>query len=66
MNMHDYRNYKVSLEKARNVLSFKARYNVKDIVRNLGDNLDKFKDFDNPEYYNIRIFKMLEEGAKAA
>ena len=65
-NIQDYRNYKVSLEKARNVLSFKARYNVKDIVRDLVDNLDKFNDFQDPGYYNIEVLKMLEEGTKAA
>ena len=58
-HMEDYRNYKVSVEKARNVLSFKARHDIKDIVKSLVDNMDKFKDIENPAYYNIRIFKML-------
>lgn len=57
--MQDYRNYKVALEKARNVLSFNPRYNIKDIVKNLIDNWDRFKDMDNPSYYNIRVFKTL-------
>jgi nucleoside-diphosphate-sugar epimerase len=60
-HMEDYRNYKVSVEKARNVLSFKARHDIKDIVKSLVDNMDKFKDIDNPAYYNIRIFKMLRD-----
>ena len=58
-HMEDYRNYKVSVEKARNVLSFKARHDIKDIIKSLADNKDKFKDIENPAYYNIRIFKML-------
>jgi nucleoside-diphosphate-sugar epimerase len=58
-HMEDYRNYKVSVEKARNVLSFKARHDIKDIVKSLVHNMDKFKDIENPAYYNIRIFKML-------
>jgi nucleoside-diphosphate-sugar epimerase len=58
--MQDFRNYKVSIEKARNVLSFNARYSVKDIVKNLADNYDKFKDMDNPKYRNIDVFKMLD------
>ena len=58
--LEDFRNYKVSLEKARNVLSFNPRYNVKDIVKNLVENVDKFKDMDNPSYYNIRVFKTLD------
>ena len=53
----DFRNYKVSSEKARNILSFNPRFNVKDIVKDLVDNLDHFKDFENENYYNIRTFK---------
>ena len=60
-HMVDFRNYKVSVEKARNVLSFRARYDIKDTVKSLVDNMDKFKDFDNPAYYNIRVFKKLSE-----
>ena len=58
----DMRNYKVSIEKARNVLSFKPRHDVDSIVRDLIANLDKFKDFDNPKYYNIQVFKTLPAG----
>jgi nucleoside-diphosphate-sugar epimerase len=60
MHNQDFRNYKVATEKARNILSFNARYGVKDIVRNLVDNYDRFKDFDNQEYYNIKVFKSLD------
>ena len=59
-NMQDYRNYKVSVEKARNVLSFKARHDIKDIVASLVENLDKFRDTDNPQYYNIRVLRMMD------
>jgi nucleoside-diphosphate-sugar epimerase len=62
--LEDFRNYKVSMEKARNVLSFNPRYNVKDIVKNLIENRDKFKDMDNPNYYNIRVFKMMDEAKR--
>jgi nucleoside-diphosphate-sugar epimerase len=61
-HLEDYRNYKVSLEKARNVLSFKPRHDVRDIVKNLIENMDKFKDFDNPRYYNIQVFRALDDG----
>ena len=43
-----FRNYKVSTEKARNVLSFHANDDVKSIVGNLIDNMDKCNDWDNP------------------
>lgn len=60
-NMTDYRNYKVSVEKARNVLSFKPRHDITDIVTNLIENISRFQDTENPEYYNIRVFKMLDD-----
>ncbi len=58
--IEDYRNYKVSIEKAKKVLSFHPKYDVDDIVENLVENLEKFKDFENPNYYNIQVFKKLK------
>lgn len=62
--LEDFRNYKVNTEKARNVLSFNPRYTVKDIIKSLADNLDMFRDMDDASYYNIRVFKMLDEARK--
>lgn len=59
-HIEDYRNYKVSIEKAKRVLSFHPKYDVDDIVENLAENLEKFKDFENPNYYNIQVFKKLK------
>lgn len=58
-NIQDFRNYKVSVEKAMNMLSFKPAHTVESILDDLIDNLDKFKDFDNPNYYNIQVFRKL-------
>ena len=55
----DFRNYKVSIEKAKNVLSFHPNHDVKAIVKNLIANLDRFRDWDNPEYYNIETLKLI-------
>lgn len=60
---HDVRNYKVSFERAVNVLGFKPTYTVKAIVRELIDNHASFRDFDNPLYYNIDTFKRLDGAA---
>jgi nucleoside-diphosphate-sugar epimerase len=60
--VQDFRNYKVSVEKAKNVLSFHPADDVKSIVSNLVDNMDKCNDWDNPLYSNIRSFKDLETG----
>jgi len=56
-NIKDFRNYKVSNSKAINILSFKPKHDVPAILDNLIANLDKFRDWDNPNYYNIQIFK---------
>ena len=56
-NIKDFRNYKVSTDKAVNILSFKPKHDVPAILNNLIENLDKFRDFDNPQYYNIQVFK---------
>jgi len=58
-NRQDFRNYKVAWEKASNVLGFHPKHNIKDIVKNLVDNIEMFRDFGNPAYYNIEIFKAL-------
>src|SRR5689334_12228058 len=60
-HIKDVRNYKVAVEKAGNVLSFHPRHDVGTIVQNLIENMDKFSDWDNPLYYNIRTFQKLEE-----
>lgn len=61
-NIQDFRNYKVSTEKARNVLSFHPKDDVKAIVGTLIENMDKCSDWDNPLYSNIAAFKQLERG----
>lgn len=61
-HMQDFRNYKVSLEKAKNVLSFHPQHDIRSIVRQLEKELSRFPDWDNPAYYNIRVFRELESG----
>ena len=56
-HIQDFRNYKVSVEKAANVLSFHSTGNVRSIVTNLIDNMELFQDWDNPNYSNIQTFK---------
>jgi nucleoside-diphosphate-sugar epimerase len=61
-HMQDFRNYKVSIEKAKNVLSFHPQSDVRAIVRQLIKERDKFSDWDNPTYQNIHVFRGLEQG----
>jgi len=60
-HVQDFRNYKVSIDKAANVLSFHPMGDVKSIVDNLIENRSKFQDWDNPLYSNILTFKALDE-----
>jgi nucleoside-diphosphate-sugar epimerase len=60
-NIKDFRNYKVSNDKAINMLSFKPKHDVPAILDNLIDNMDKFSDFENPNFYNIQVFKKLTD-----
>lgn len=59
-HIKDIRNYKVSIERARNVLSFHPHHNIRSITCNLLENMAKCRDWDNLSYYNIQVFKDLE------
>src|SRR5215469_2197737 len=59
-HIKDIRNYKVSIERARNVLSFHPHHNIRWITCNLIENLAGFRDWDDLKYYNIQVFKALE------
>ncbi len=61
-HIQDFRNYKVSIEKAKNVLSFHPQQDIRGIVRQLIKEMDKFSDWDNSVYYNIQVFQELESG----
>jgi nucleoside-diphosphate-sugar epimerase len=64
-HVQDIRNYKVSIEKAKNVLSFHPRHDAQSIVRDLIKHRDRVSDWNNPAYYNIQVFRSLESGINA-
>jgi len=59
-NNKDYRNYKVSTLKAKDVLGFHSNKGITDIVNDLYHNMKNFKDYDNDNYYNINVFKKMK------
>ena len=61
-HVEDFRNYKVNIDKAQNVLSFHPQHDVRGIVRQLLKYADKFSEWDSPAYYNIQVFRGLESG----
>mgnify|MGYP002682698265 FL=1 len=60
-NIQDFRNYKVSTEKARVILGFIPKYSVQETIDHLFENKDKIGHIGNPDYQNINMFKRLEE-----
>jgi len=63
-HIQDFRNYKVSTDKAKNVLSFHPSGDLKSIVGSLIDNMDKYDGWDNPLYSNIEAFRALDNGVE--
>lgn len=59
-NIQDFRNYKVSIDKAKTYLGFQPMYTINDIIDDIYEHLDCFGDFEKDGYYNIRIFKKLQ------
>jgi len=64
--IHDFRNYKVKCDKAKTILGFEPKYNVQDIIKNLHAHKDTYKDFEDKNYYNIRVFKELQASLEYA
>lgn len=62
-DVHDLRNYKVSTERAERELGFKPLHDIRAIVKDLAEHRDSFRDFENPAYYNIQVFRELESRA---
>jgi nucleoside-diphosphate-sugar epimerase len=58
--IEDYRNYKVTIDKARTHLGFQPRYTVTDIIEDLYEQRAYFEDYDKDKYYNINVFKKLD------
>lgn len=58
-NIQDFRNYKVSIEKARTYLGFHPQHGITDIVADLFEHRNKFTNYDDDRYYNINMFKKI-------
>ncbi len=59
LHVEDYRNYKVSIEKAEELLGYHPSQDCFSIINDLNDNLTQFNDFTNEAYYNIEVFKKI-------
>jgi nucleoside-diphosphate-sugar epimerase len=59
-DVQDFRNYKVTCQRARTYLGFLPKYSISDIVENLYNHLELFGDFSDDSFYNINTFKKLD------
>lgn len=60
-HIEDFRNYKVSIDKAKTYLGFQPQYTITDIIEDLYEHKEKFEDYNNDQFYNIKVFKKLKE-----
>ena len=58
-DIKDFRNYKVTIGKARTVLGFEPSRDVRDIIADLHAHRDAYGDLDDDRYYNIRVFRQM-------
>lgn len=59
--MKDFRNYKVSIKKAKKELRYSPKYSIKDTVRDIFENINKYGDFSDELFHNITIFKKIDK-----
>jgi nucleoside-diphosphate-sugar epimerase len=60
LNIKDFRNYKVNIDKIQDELQFEPKYLPKDSLDEILENIDiNTYDFSNKKYYNIEVFKEL-------
>jgi nucleoside-diphosphate-sugar epimerase len=58
-NIEDFRNYKVTIDRARTYLGYQPQHTIENIIEDLYKNREKFKDYNSDQFYNIRVFKKL-------
>ncbi len=65
-HIQDFRNYQVSIDRARSVLSFHPRAAISSIVEELLAHRAEVGDWDDPRYFNIQVLRQLEQPLAAA
>ena len=61
-NIEDFRNYKVTIEKARTYLGYQPQHAIEDIIDELYESRSLFDDYEDERYYNIKVFKKVAAG----
>ena len=60
-DIEDFRNYKVTFEKAKTYLGFQPQHTIVDIIQDLYGNRQHFGDYNNEQFYNIKVFAKLKD-----
>ena len=60
-DIKDFRNYKVTCERAKNHLGFFPKYGVVEMVESLNRHREEYGDFSEETYYNIATFRKLDQ-----
>ena len=58
-NIQDFRNYKVTFDKAKTKLGFQPQYDIKDTVLDLYNHVKEYGDLNDDKYYNIKVITKL-------
>ena len=59
--VQDFRNYKVTIDKAKTYLGFQPQYSVEEIIEDLYAHNSEYGDYNDDSLYNIRVFKKMTE-----
>ena len=60
--IQDFRNYKVTIDKAKTLLGFQPQYSIEDIIEDLYSHIKEFGDYNDDSLYNIRVLRKMLEG----
>lgn len=60
-NIEDFRNYKVTIDKAKTYLGYQPQHAIEDIIDDLYENRTLFENYDDERFYNIKVFKKLTD-----
>jgi nucleoside-diphosphate-sugar epimerase len=58
-HIEDFRNYKVTMDKAKTHLGFRPQYGIRDTIEDLYAHRASFEDYGSDQFYNIKVFKNL-------
>ena len=56
-NVEDFRNYKVTIDKAKTYLGYQPQHAIEDSIDDLYENRALFENYDDERFYNIKVFK---------